>query len=162
MVRPRLALLLLMLSLPALSLAGEIVFVDPVREKAQSLQKQPEGRLRTEQMLEQTLEDARQYSDDKAGGVPVDAGASPAGMQSQNARGYVDDEPQAPPAVLMKGTAPPADAARMRQTARSWAAPAGHGDTRCTTENTVAGIEGTVQGHTVIQGKAKDANIQCK
>ena len=163
----RLAVLLMILPLSLGSWAGEIIFVDPVREKAQSLQKQPESPQRGEQVRERVLEEARQYGGgkgDKPGAVSTESLPTPAETQSQNARGYLDDdEPPISPPVLMKNQEPVSDAAKMRQTARTWATPAARKETRCTTENTVGGIDGTVQGHTIIQGSSSGAvNIQCK
>ena len=160
----RLAVLLMILPLSLGSWAGEIIFVDPVREKAQSLQKQPESQQRGEQVRERVLEDARQHGGGKPGEVSTESLPTPAEIQSQNARGYLDDdEPPISPPVLMKNPEPVAEAAKVRQAARTWATPAVRKDTRCTTENTVGGIDGTVQGHTTVQGSGSGAvNIQCK
>lgn len=116
---------------------GEIIFVDPVREKAQALQPQKD-----------VLEDEH---------------VSPAGERAREARDYLNDTSTAPPAVILRNASPPSDAAKARQAARVWAPPAANtSGSRCRTENTVGGIEGSAQGHTVIQGSTSDVNSVCK
>jgi hypothetical protein len=117
---------------------GEIIFVDPVREKAQALQLQKD-----------VLEGER---------------VSPAGERAREARDYLNDTSTAPPAVILRNAPPTSDAAKARQAARAWTPPAANttSGSRCRTENTVGGIEGSVQGHTVIQGSTSDVNSVCK
>lgn len=116
---------------------GEIIFVDPVREKAQRLQPPEDEAVRHDQLRERVMEDARNYR---------------------------DDAPAAPPAIIYKSAPPPTDAAKARQTARGWVVPpaASPSGNRCKTENTVGGIEGSAQGHTVIQGTTSDVKSVCK
>lgn len=117
---------------------GEIIFVDPVREKAQALQPQKDV-------------------------VEVEK-ISPAGERAREARDYLNDTLTAQPAVILKNAPPPTDAARARQTARGWVAPpaASTSGNRCKTENTVGGIEGGTQGHTVIQSNTSGVTTICK
>lgn len=119
---------------------GEIIFVDPAREKAQALQSQQ----------------------DVIEGEKV----APAAERAREARDYLNETPAAPPVVILRNAPPPSDAAKARQAARAWALPAanstGTSASRCRTENTVGGIEGTTQGHTVIQGSTSDVNSVCK
>lgn len=119
---------------------GEIIFVDPVREKAQALQLQKD-----------VIEGEK---------------ASPAGERVREARDYLNETSAAPPAVILRNAPPPSDAAKARQAARAWAPPAANSTnssgSRCRTENTVGGIEGSTQGHTVIQGSTSDVNSVCK
>lgn len=116
---------------------GEIIFVDPAREKAQALQPHK----------------------DATEGEKV----SPAGERTREARDYLNDTQAAQPAVILRNAPPPSDAGRARQAARTWAAPATNSSgSRCRTENTVGGIEGAAQGHTVIQGNTSDVTSVCK
>lgn len=149
---------------------GEIIFVDPVREKAQRLQPQEDGAARHEQLRERVLEDARLRSGREAvpnatatDGEPM----SPAGERAREARDYLNDTPVAQPAAILRNAPPPTDAAKARQTARGWVAPPAANSTnasgnRCKTENTVGGIEGSAQGHTVIQSNTSSVATICK
>lgn len=116
---------------------GEIIFVDPVREKAQRLQPPEDGAARHDQLRERVMEDAREYQNDTS---------------------------TAQPAVILRNAPPPTDAAKARQTARGWVAPpaASTSGNRCKTENTVGGIEGSAQGHTVIQSNTSGVTTICK
>ncbi len=149
---------------------GEIIFVDPVREKAQNLPPPVNARARTQQSLEHSLESARErvgrgrtteiiYLDDN-NSFPS---APPAAERAGSARDYLDGLPHPPPTVILKSGPPPNDAARARESARSWIAPpppSKHPD-QCRTENIVGGIEGQPQGHTVIQSSKGGVTV-CK
>lgn len=151
---------------------GEIIFVDPVREKAQALQPQEDGAARHDKLRERVLEDARVRSGRKA--VPdasaTDGGPmsmSPAGERAREARDYLNDTAAAQPAAILRNAPPPTDAAKARQTARGWVAPPAANSTnasgnRCKTENTVGGIEGSAQGYTVIQSNTSSVTTICK
>lgn len=117
---------------------GEIIFVDPVREKAQALQPQKD--------------------------VVEAEKVSPAGDRVREARDYLNDTSTAQPAVILRNAPPPTDAAKARQAARGWVAPpaASASGNRCKTENTVGGIEGSAQGHTVIQSNTSGVTTICK
>lgn len=144
---------------------GEIIFVDPAHEKAQTLQ-QDGGQQRHghEQLRERVLDDARMRSGREA--VPPmsdEESVSPAGDRAREARDRLNDRPAIQTTVILKSGVPPTEAAKARQAARAWAAPAAKtGGNRCQTENTVGGIEGSAQGHTVIQGNTTGVTTMCK
>jgi hypothetical protein len=149
--------------------AGEIIFVDPVQEKAKGLPP-VDSRARTQQSLERTLESAREragrgrvaetiYLDDAENNVTE----PPAAERARSARDYLDDSRHAPPTIILKSGQPPTDAAKARQSARSWVAqpPSKISSDRCKTENIVGGIEGQPQGQTVIQSSKGGVTV-CK
>jgi hypothetical protein len=159
MKTPRQVLLMLLYLTLTAAWAGEIIFVDPVREKAESLPKPPEGPARHELLLERTLNEARQRSGRGTDNLPVGESTDPASLNAREARGALDGQsPLPPPAILRSGT-PSSDASKARQTARNWVAPPNNSGNK--TENTVGGIEGATQGHTVIQGTTRGVSI-CK
>ncbi|MCX8087251.1 MAG: hypothetical protein N3C63_10190 [Rhodocyclaceae bacterium] len=145
--------------------AGEIIIVDPAREKAQSLPA-PAASPRHEESRARALDEARARSGREAIAPRIllegEPGA-PAGERVREARGYLDESAVPPaPALIIKSGPPPSDASQAREKARAWVAPpAANNPSRCRTENTVGGIEGNVQGHTVIQGNASGVTI-CK
>lgn len=138
-MRPLRALLICSLASLAPPVAGgEIIFVDPVREKAQEIRQDEQEQGRHDQLRDRMLDAARGYRD--------------------------DGQPPPPPPVILKSGPPPSDAAQAREAARTWAdrQPATTSANRCKTENTVGGIEGSSQGRTVIQGSAGGVNAVCK
>ncbi|WP_126443836.1 hypothetical protein [Sulfuricystis multivorans] len=144
--------------------SGEIIIVDPAREKAQSLP-QPEN-LRHDELRGRVLDEARIRSGRTPDlpsihieGEPI----APASERVREARGYLDEDAAPPaPTLIIKGGPPPSEATQSREKARAWtASPAPKATNRCNTENTVGGIEGTTQGHTVIQGNRSGVTI-CK
>lgn len=101
--------------------------------------------------------------------LPSEQTGSSASDLRKEARSYLDEdneEEQVSPPTITKSTAPQTNAAKMRQTARSWNPPASSvketRDGRCRTENTSGSIEGTIQGHTVIQNTTSGVNNICK
>lgn len=113
---------------------GEIIIVDPAREKAQSLPQTEKPRH--DDLRERVLDESRGYL--------VEGAVPPA------------------PTLIIKSGPPPSEATQAREKARTWAAsPAPKATSRCNTENTVGGIEGTTQGHTVIQGNTSGVTL-CK
>ena len=169
MLRRVVAPVILCLSLGS-AWGGEIIFVDPVREKAQNLPPPVNARARTQQSLERSLESARErvgrgrttetiYLNDGNDFPPV----SPSAERAGSARDYLGDSPTPPLTVILKSGPPPNDAAKARESARSWIAtppPSKHPD-HCKTENIVGGIEGQPQGHTVIQSSKGGVTV-CK
>ncbi|MCX7898310.1 MAG: hypothetical protein N2441_10620 [Rhodocyclaceae bacterium] len=145
------------------AVAGEIIFVDPAREKAQALPKAKEGPSRVEKLLEHTLEEARMRS----GREPV----APPGMSEEtNSASELANEARAQrdgqalptaPLILRSGPAP-SEATKARQSARGWVAAPPSADSRCQSGNVVGSIEGQTQGHTVIQGQASGVKAICK
>lgn len=120
---------------------GEIIFVDPLRDKVNEttneLQPGDSSRLDHDQLREQMLDAARAYR----------------------------DESPAPPTIIMKGgAASPSEAAQLRDNARSWSdrKPSTTSPARCVTGNTVGEIEGSPQGRTVIQGNSVSGKVICK
>lgn len=155
---------LVCMSFPAAG--GEIIFIDPAREKAQGLQQPDDNPARQERLRERVLDEARVRSGRepaRPGGVG-DEPISPAGERSREARSYLNETPAAQPTLIIKGGTPPSDAAKVQQAARGWSAPATNaaGGNRCKTENTVGGIEGAAQGHTVIQSSTTGVTAICK
>lgn len=145
---------------------GEIIFVDPMREKAQALEQKSQP-LRHEELRERVLDDARIRSGREVAPplVNQDEQMPPAAERAREARDYLNDVPATSPAIILRSAPPPSDAAKARQSARSWTSPppaANSPGNRCTTENTVGGIEGTAQGHTVIQSNTSGVNVICK
>lgn len=165
MHRRKIAFVLLLLILWS-ARGGEIIFVDPVREKAQALEPPVDTRARTQRSLEQPLEHAREHAGRGRlrdtifleNGIPV----SPAAERARAAGDYLEDVPTPPSAVILK-SASPTDAAKAKQTARSWiASPAvKYPDEQCKSENIVGGIEGQPQGRTVIQSSKGGVSV-CK
>ena len=119
---------------------GEIIFVDPLRDKvnqtANELQPSDSSRLDHDQLREKVLDAARAYR----------------------------DESPAPPAIITKGAASPSEAAQLRENARSWSErkPIATSPSRCISGNTVGEIEGSPQGRTVIQGNPGSGKAVCK
>lgn len=149
---------------------GEIIFVDPIQEKAKNLPPAVDARSRTQQSLEQTLEGARERAGrgrvtetiylNEAGN---NAAVPPSSERSRTARDYLDDNARPPPTIILRSEPPPTDSAKSRQTARSWVSPASSSSTsgRCKTENIAGGIEGATKGNTVIQSSQEGVTI-CK
>lgn len=151
--------------LASLGWAGEIIIVDPAREKAQR-QQEKQG-SRTDELRDRLLEDTRVRSGRPPGQsssiVIEEAPPSPAVERAREARGYLDESAVPPaPTLIIKSGPPPSEATQAREKARAWVAPSATQNTaRCKTENTVGGIEGTTQGHTVIHGNTSGVTI-CK
>lgn len=147
-----------------LAWAGEIIIVDSVREKAQAYQQPAQPVPRHDELRARALNDARARSGREAlpGFIEIDPEA-PAARSAREARGYLDESAVPPaPTLIIKSGQPPSDATQAREKARAWVTPpAANNPSRCRTENTVGGIEGNVQGHTVIQGNASGVTI-CK
>jgi hypothetical protein len=143
---------------------GEIVFVDPGREKAQSLSKEEGSAARHEQLRNRLLDDARVRSGRQVASPLVETEASAhASERTREARDYLNEtsSPQTT-TILLKSDLPSSDAARTRQAARAWYVPAPNtAANHCRTENTVGSIEGTSQGHAVIQSTVGGVNV-CK
>lgn len=118
---------------------GEIVFIDPTREKAQALERQQEDALGAKRV-------------------------SPATERVREAIDYLNETPAGQPVLILRAGPPPSEAARARQAARAWIQPESSSSTasRCRTENTVGVVEGAQQGYTVIQGSTKDVSSVCK
>lgn len=156
-------LMLLYLTLTS-AWAGEIIFIDPVREKAEALPKPPEGPARHELLLERTLDEARQRSGRGTDDLSPGESSDPASMSARDARSALEGQPPLSQPVILRSGTPPSDASKVRQAARNWVAPqnnSGNIGSGCKTENTVGGIEGATQGHTVIQGTTRGVSI-CK
>jgi len=168
---PRMVVPVLLLLTLSPAWGGEIVFVDPIREKAKLQTAPVDARSRTQDSLEHSLESAR----DRAGrGRTVETiylndtdnpvvQKTPAAERAGAVRDYLDDTSPSPQVIILKSGPPPSDAAKSRQSARSWTSTASSTSTsdRCKTENTVGGVEGQPQGHTVIQS-VKGSVTVCK
>ncbi|MFN3884558.1 MAG: hypothetical protein ACK4Q4_07365 [Rhodocyclaceae bacterium] len=144
--------------------AGEIIIVDPAREKAQALQQPAQPTQRHDELRARALDEARARSDREAPPtfIELDEEAA-AGRSAREARGYLDEGAVPPaPTLIIKSGPPPTDAHQAREKARAWIAPPpANIPSRCHTENIVGGIEGNTQGHTVIQGNTSGVTI-CK
>lgn len=148
---------------------GEIVFVDPAREKASNLPPPADTRARTQQSLERTMDSARHHAGRSAPsetvviiGDPRGERFSPSTRQAMEARDYRDDDELASPAQVQRAGVPPTDAAKARQAARAWTSSNNDPPERCRTENTVGGIEGTPHGKTVVIQSSKGGVTVCK
>jgi len=161
-MRRYLAIALSGLGIAGAAQGGEIIFVDPAREKAQAIRPAPRAGEPQEAYRERLLEDARARAG-RGEGPLVEEPQGAASEQARRARAYLDEAPAAPPAIVIQSGPPPASAEKARQAARSWSAPqpASSGN-RCRTENTVGGIEGSAQGHTVIQSNTSGVTAVCK
>jgi len=156
------------LSLGGTAVGGEIIFVDPARERAQAQRLEP--RLAREQAHERALDEARA----RVGREPTAPQSvlviegeplPPATEQARRARDYLDETPQYSGQVILRSGQPPSEAAKARQAARSWVEPATSNaspTTRCRTENSVGGVEGAVQGHLHIQGTGQNTVTICR
>lgn len=156
----------------AVACRAEVVFVDPVQEKAKAAPKpakQTDGPSRAERLLDHTLDAARQ----RAGRVgssrpdtPEDP-LPPATERAAEARDYQRGvKPVQETAIILQAAPPPSDAEKVRAQARGWVAPTApvNANNRCKTENTVGGIEGQagVRGAVVIQSTTSGVNTTCK
>jgi len=117
---------------------SEIVFVDPVQEKAQETRQDEPKTEGHDELRDRLLDTARDYRD--------------------------HGQPMPPPLVILRSGPPPSDAALVREAARIWVDrdSAATTSNRCRTENTVGGIEGSPRGRTVIQGNVDGKNTICK
>lgn len=142
---------------------GEIIFVDPVREKAQAQTKPTETTSRVERITERSVEEARARSGRETGlPLVLPEESDKAGESAREARAQLEGQPLPAAPLLLKAGPPPSDAGKARQAARSWVTPASKSDARCKTENTVGGIEGVAHGHTVIQSSTSGVSTLCK
>jgi len=161
-MRRCLAIALSWLGMAGSAQGGEIIFVDPAREKAQATQPAPRAVERQETYRERLLEDARARAG-RGDGQIVEEPEGGASDQARRARAYLDEAPAVPPAIVIQSGPPPSNAEKARQAARSWSAPQpASNSNRCRTENTVGVIEGTAQGHTVIQSNTTSVSVICK
>lgn len=151
-------------------LGGEIIFVDPAREKAGNLPPPPDARARTQQSVERAMDSARHQVGRGAPGETVLIVDDPqhdrppaSTRKAMEAREYLDDEERSPPVQVQRTDAmPPSEAARARQAARAWTSSNADTSERCRTENTVGAIEGTPQGRTVVIQNSKGSVTVCK
>lgn len=140
--------------------AGEILFIDPAREKAQSLPQAPLA-PRHDEARGRALDDARSRSGrEVAPFIDYEPTSSPA----RDARSQLDDQAVVPAPTLILKTGPsPSEAAQAREKARAWVPPAANSSSnRCRTENTVGSIEGMPQGTKVIQSTTGGVSTLCK
>lgn len=153
---------------------AEVVFVDPVQEKAGAMPKpakQPDESSRTGRVVDHTLDAARQRAGRASltGPDMLEGPLPPASERAAEARDYQRGVKPAQETTIILQTvpaAPPSDAEKARAQARSWVAPAApvSAQNRCRTENTVGGIEGQagVRGTVVIQSTTSGVTVQCK
>jgi len=159
-------LILLCLALGGPAKAGEIIFVDPAREKAAQAPKPEAASKRTERMLDQTLDEARLRSGRPAPLRIEENPIPPAIERAAEARDYQRGvKPTEETTVILQAAPPPSDAGKAREKARAWLEPAtAASQKRCVTQNVVGGIEGQqqVQGNTVIQSTSSGVTAICK
>ncbi len=163
--------LLPLLALCGSAAAGEIIFVDPAREKAAQAPRPapPNGPTRAERLLDQTLDDARLRSGRSLPPrIIEESDLPPAGERAAEARDYQRGvKPVEETTVILQAAPPPSEAGKAREKARAWVSPPAAGATaakRCVTQNTVGGIEGQQEGRgtTVIQSTASGVIAVCK
>lgn len=141
--------------------AGEIILIDPAREKSQRLPQSEEKAATQERRREQALEEARRF-EGRGTLVPYsEAPPDAAAEAAREARAQLDGAPLPGPMVILKSGPPPSDAAKARASAKSWITP-GKTDPRCKTENVIGGIEGQTQGNMVIQTTTGGVTTLCK
>lgn len=146
-----------------LTLAGEII-IDPVRGKAQAIAP-PEASSRHDERRTQALEDARLRSGREVRPVFIDNESEAPAMRSiRKARGHIDESAVQPaPILIIKNGPPPSEASLAREKTHTMVVPPNASDPgRCRTENTVGVIEGTAQGHSVIQSNTSGVSMICK